>query len=119
MEDLNFGRIEGCNKHGAWGSICIDPGNNFTKPDAEVACYQLGWAGSSLYNWWKRCITGQDCNRDEDDWINSVDCSGQEEYLAECTIIEGRCSKSHVNDINITCSSEELSVIYCASCKIS
>ena len=104
---LPQGILQGCTEEREWGSACVSyqMKNTFSKADSEVICYQLGWAGSSVNNYWRYCEGDSECGTDPP-WIKSVNCTGDEEYLGQCSITSGSCTDSHKRNIFVNCASQ-------------
>ena len=101
------GRIEVCHDN-RWGTVCnshVSGSKNFTKVDAEVACFQLGFAGSVTTHPTHQCQK-ETCATSGDSWMHDVVCTGEEEYLTNCSFArpdEDECSISHTDDVIISC----------------
>ena len=61
---------------GEWGTVCDD---SWTPEDAEVACRQLGYAGTASAH--TRATFGAGTGQI---WMDDVRCAGDEERLADC-----------------------------------
>ena len=77
--------VDGANAHegrveiyhaGEWGTVCDD---SWTPNDAEVACRQLGYAGTASAH--TRATFGEGTGQI---WMDDVRCAGDEERLADC-----------------------------------
>ena len=77
--------VDGANAHegrveiyhaGEWGTVCDD---SWTTNDAEVACRQLGYAGTASAH--THATFGEGTGRI---WMDDVRCAGDEERLADC-----------------------------------
>ena len=94
---------------GFWGTVCSTDEHPFTDDDAEVACYQLGFAGKAVTKSVYRCKLHNDCAPEGADiWMRNVTCKGKEEYLSNCKYINnaGTCATEHTDDAMIRCSGE-------------
>ena len=86
---------------GLWGTVCDD---RFRKPDADVACRQLGFSEGS-----ERVITtGFSNNRFKSGtgkiWMDGVDCGGSETKLSSCRFNGwGINDCQHYEDVAIIC----------------
>ena len=106
----SHGRLEVC-LDDRWGTVCNshNPGtSNFTKSDTQVACYQMGFAGSSDKNFASSCKERVTCaGIEESIWMTDVNCTGKEQYLTSCHFNDPKESNwycSHSDDVMISCS---------------
>ncbi|XP_071141934.1 CD5 antigen-like [Mytilus edulis] len=89
----NQGRLEVYYK-GEWGTVCD---NQFANVDAEVACKQLGYC-SGLMIPPHKVYDGIGTI-----WLNSVNCSGSESRLLNCTFNTDASNCRHYGDVGIHC----------------
>ena len=74
-DGAHHGRVE-IYHDGEWGMVCDD---YWDRPNAEVACRQLGYAGATEHLLWFESSNGI-----RKIWLDDVNCSGSEAELAEC-----------------------------------
>ena len=91
---------------GQWGTICDD---YWTKPNADVACRALGFAGGSVENYNRfRNSYFPPGDRDQPIWLDDVQCGGGESGLLECPANPiGRHNCKHAEDVGIRCIKSE------------
>ncbi|XP_033115822.1 neurotrypsin-like [Anneissia japonica] len=79
-----------------WGTVCDD---GWTDANTDVACRQLGFAGSSAY--YGNAHFGQGSGNI---WLDNVGCTGSENTISECSHNGwGAHNCDHGEDIGIVC----------------
>ncbi|XP_033097344.1 deleted in malignant brain tumors 1 protein-like [Anneissia japonica] len=80
----------------AWGTVCDD---GWTAANSDVACRQLGFAGSSAF--YGNAHFGQGSGNI---WLDNVGCTGSENTISECSHNGwGVHNCNHGEDIGIVC----------------
>ena len=90
------GRIEVFH-NGVWGTVCDD---TWDMMDARVACRELGYPNAA-----KALQGGLSIPGSGQIWLDGVHCTGNEQYLANCSLAHwGLHDCGHSEDAGVECS---------------